>query len=409
MSQRFRSLRRLRHSPFFLAALVLVLASGSVVGGTFASFAAETQNGTPTGTNPGPSILAAGWIGAPSALSFTPSGYDASLAWTAGSNPHSNFDGQSLESLDNGSSSSCPASITSGYTATAMASASTASYTQSNANGFTTLSAALTAAATSLTVTSGASFPAAPFTIQIDEEQLTVSSVGTGTNWTVARGANGTTAAAHLSAAGVVRITDPAHSADPYGGHYECYQMVSTRSATPNWNASTSISAKQIGLVATSIAINNTPTGSFAKNDTIVVTFNQKPAALLAMTNVKFCAVWPAGTAPVAVTIFLEYGACATTNAEYQVKITGLTHGTTGSVTAGSTTAAFTGAPAIAASSPWTVTWTLNATTTANAINTGTATAIPDLSSVKSNAATDQAPACVSALYNCQPSVATTL
>lgn len=62
------------------------------------------------------------------------------------------------------------------------------------------LSATITAAATSLSVTSAAYFPAAPFTIQIDSEQMTVTAVA-GNTFTVTRGVNGSTAATHSAAA----------------------------------------------------------------------------------------------------------------------------------------------------------------------------------------------------------------
>lgn len=63
----------------------------------------------------------------------------------------------------------------------------------------TTLNGAITNAQTSITVTSSASFPGTyPFTVQIDNEDLEVSNV-TGTTWTVTRGVNGTSAAAHAN------------------------------------------------------------------------------------------------------------------------------------------------------------------------------------------------------------------
>src|SRR5262249_46174110 len=49
---------------------------------------------------------------------------------------------------------------------------------------------------TSLTVTSSNGFPATPFVIQIDSEEMLVTTI-TGNNWVVQRGYNGTTAAAH--------------------------------------------------------------------------------------------------------------------------------------------------------------------------------------------------------------------
>jgi Tfp pilus assembly protein PilX len=61
----------------------------------------------------------------------------------------------------------------------------------------TTLSGAMDASQTTLTVASSVGFPATTFRIRIDDELLNVTG-GFGTNtWTVSRGANGTTAASH--------------------------------------------------------------------------------------------------------------------------------------------------------------------------------------------------------------------
>lgn len=57
----------------------------------------------------------------------------------------------------------------------------------------------LPAAATSITVENGAGFPPAPFAVTIGSEEMNVISKGSGTNWTVARGFNGTTATTHTA------------------------------------------------------------------------------------------------------------------------------------------------------------------------------------------------------------------
>jgi subtilisin-like proprotein convertase family protein len=56
----------------------------------------------------------------------------------------------------------------------------------------------LSASATSMTVTSGVGFPTAPFTIQIDAEQIQVTATSANT-WTLVRGVNGTIATAHTN------------------------------------------------------------------------------------------------------------------------------------------------------------------------------------------------------------------
>ena len=63
----------------------------------------------------------------------------------------------------------------------------------------TTLSSAINASQTTLSVASPSGFPTTAFRIRIDDEQMNVTG-GFGTNtWTVTRGANGTTAAAHVT------------------------------------------------------------------------------------------------------------------------------------------------------------------------------------------------------------------
>lgn len=446
-----------RSTYVVLAAAVLFASGAVVVGSTLANFTTETDNGT--STFPG------GYVGAASSLGVTPSGYDGQLAWTPGT--HGPVTGQQLYSLDNGSSSSCPAS---GYSLAAnMASASTASYTQSNpdsttlssAVGVTTLGAAVTTTnGTTITVSASTTFPSVPFVILIGSEQMNVTAESGAGNktWTVTRGYNGTTAATHLNGTAVNQVsiavangtgfpqsgsftiqvnaeqmtvtsgqgtgavtwivnrganstTIAAHvsgalvtqTSDPLNGHYLCYEMVST-SAT-NWTATASFPATQLGLVPLSVTT-STPavSGTPKSGDFITVTYNQAPT-LTSLANVKLCFAWPAGTAPVAVTIFLEYTTCATTNTAYQVEITGLTKGTTGSVTAGTSASNVT--VTITGNS---VKYALSANPTGTPYNTGTITAIPDSDAqwVRSSATTDQAPACASVTYNCQPTVATT-
>src|SRR5262249_33487103 len=68
------------------------------------------------------------------------------------------------------------------------------------------LAADITAAQTSITVTETTTPHIVPFNIQVGSEQMTVTdrTVGTPATYTVTRGFNGTTAAAHLSGASVI-------------------------------------------------------------------------------------------------------------------------------------------------------------------------------------------------------------
>ena len=64
----------------------------------------------------------------------------------------------------------------------------------------TTLSGAITATQTTLTVASATGFPTSSFTIRIDDEYMTVTAGFGTTTWTVVRGINGSTAASHVNA-----------------------------------------------------------------------------------------------------------------------------------------------------------------------------------------------------------------
>jgi hypothetical protein len=63
----------------------------------------------------------------------------------------------------------------------------------------TTLSGALTATATTVTVNSASGFPASAFVIRIDDEFMTVTAGFGTTTWTVTRGTNGSTATTHVA------------------------------------------------------------------------------------------------------------------------------------------------------------------------------------------------------------------
>ena len=70
----------------------------------------------------------------------------------------------------------------------------------------TSLSAAISSGDTSLTVASASAFPGSPqFRVRIGAELLLVTAVG-GTTWTVTRGVEGTTAAAHAAGDSVTQV-----------------------------------------------------------------------------------------------------------------------------------------------------------------------------------------------------------
>ncbi len=73
-------------------------------------------------------------------------------------------------------------------------------------NAQTTLAAAVTAGATTITVSAVTGFPAGPrFRVRVGDELMLVTAVA-GTTWTVTRGAEGTTAAAHAAGDSVTQV-----------------------------------------------------------------------------------------------------------------------------------------------------------------------------------------------------------
>ena len=94
----------------------------------------------------------------------------------------------------------------------------------------TALADSTTATSTTITVTSTAGFPAvAPFRVEIDDEVLVVTAGAGTTTWTVERGADSTTAAAHANGATVTRKLR-AHL--PACGTAPCTSSVPTRTLT---------------------------------------------------------------------------------------------------------------------------------------------------------------------------------
>src|SRR6266550_681847 len=73
----------------------------------------------------------------------------------------------------------------------------------------TTLTSAITASATTLTVNSATGFPASQFNIRIDNEYMTVTGGFGTTTWTVVRGVSGSAAASHVTSQTVEWDTAP--------------------------------------------------------------------------------------------------------------------------------------------------------------------------------------------------------
>ena len=113
------ALRRAAGAGAVLATAALLLGNG-LVGTTSALFNGETTN---TG-----SAFAGGWVGAPTAGSVNPLGYDESFAWTVGT--HGPVTGQQLWGVNNGTNSNCTGAAYANLAT--MASASTATYTDAS-------------------------------------------------------------------------------------------------------------------------------------------------------------------------------------------------------------------------------------------------------------------------------------
>ena len=120
-----KALRQAALALVTISAVALALSTG-FIGSTFALFNGETQNAS--------SSFAGGWIGPPTALTATASGYDVGLGWTPGA--HGPITAQTLNGVDNGTSSNC-ATATYAFLAT-LAAPPTATFTDASRGSATT-------------------------------------------------------------------------------------------------------------------------------------------------------------------------------------------------------------------------------------------------------------------------------
>jgi hypothetical protein len=114
-----KGLRRVGGAGAVLLACTALALTTGVVPSTLALFNGETTNAN--------SVVAGGWVVAPTIGTTTVSGYDVQMAWTAGNHGVS---GQRLYGSDRGTTNSCTGAT---YSALAnMASGTTTSYTHAN-------------------------------------------------------------------------------------------------------------------------------------------------------------------------------------------------------------------------------------------------------------------------------------
>lgn len=124
----------------------------------------------------------------------------------------------------------------------------------------TTLAAAVTTtSATTITVASASGFPTSgTFTILIGTEQMTVTGGQGTTTWTVTRGANGTTAATHPSAASVAQVSISVSSAAGFPGSGNFTVLVDSEQMTVTAGQGTTLWTVTRGVNSTVAAAHST-------------------------------------------------------------------------------------------------------------------------------------------------------
>jgi hypothetical protein len=201
-----------------------------------------------------------------------------------------------------------------------------------------------------------------------------------------------------LASATTATYSDASRGTALNNGNWFCYQLLST-SATV-WTAQ-ALKAVQIGLVANAISTANagsTCAGSAAPvtgktncNDTITITFNQKP--ILPASPIRVC-VWASGTIVIGDTVL-----CLSSGDSYGVgKMTGGTLGTN--------VAYSTSTYTLTTVAPWVMTITLKGSNTTSNVS-GTWTFTP-AAGILSSVTTHQATICSAVKTTCQPTSSTT-
>jgi len=204
---------------------------------------------------------------------------------------------------------------------------------------------------------------------------------------------------ATMASASTASYTDASRGNASNDGDWFCYEMVST-SATV-WTAATALSAVQIGLVANGISMANVGTaGRINANDTITITFNQRP--ILPTGNVKICVVAPS-TIVIGDTTATGNGSanCAAGDAFNVGKVTlaGATIGTTVKYAASPYT--------LSSGAPWTMTITIAGSATTSIVTGSPTWTLTPASSILSFITTHQATMCSAAKTTCQPTTTT--
>ena len=182
------------------------------------------------------------------------------------------------------------------------------------------------------------------------------------------------------------------------GGNWFCYKLVST-SATA-WTAEATLPALQLGLAATSVSSANGASrcapspqpaaGKLDCNDTITITFNQRP--ILPASPLVVC-VSSTGS------IVLGANRTPCTSSDGTATV-GILAGGTISANAAYASSSFT----LSSAAPWTMTITLGGANTQPPSISGSFTLTP-ASTIKSFATANQATICTTAGPTCRPSM----
>jgi hypothetical protein len=209
---------------------------------------------------------------------------------------------------------------------------------------------------------------------------------------------------AAMAAASTASYTDASRATASNNGNWFCFKIVST-SATV-WTAEAAVAPLQVGLAATGVSTGNTSSrcslspvpaaGVMDCNDTIVVTFNQKPN-LAASGTIKVCGWASTKTIVIGDTVL---GSCTASSDAYNIGVLSAGNVT---VDARYTSSTYT----LSAAAPWTLSITLKGSNPAPPGITGPLAFTP-ASSVKSAATTHQATICTTSSSTCRPTTSTT-
>jgi hypothetical protein len=205
---------------------------------------------------------------------------------------------------------------------------------------------------------------------------------------------------ATMASASTATYTDPSRATASNNGNWFCYQIVSTSSTV--WTAATPAPALQIGLVATGVATANTSSrclgspvpaaGVIDCNDTITLTFNQRPN-LATSGTIKVCSWASNGTIVVGDS---AAGNCTASNDAFTI---GVLQATSIGANRTYTSSTYT----LTTTAPYTLTVTLKPFNLSPPTVAGPLTFVP-ASSIQSFVTTHPVAICTAASSTCRPS-----